>query len=226
MIIKKWAALLLLSGVVSLPVHAEFVHTDWKISGDRAATLDTESGLEWLKFSYTDNRSINDVKTEMSNSLAGWRFAALSEVAEVMNRILGTSFVSGVSGSASGSSGKGAMFADLFGITKDYSTDAFSRGLLYNPVSENASFAGVWFNKNPTYQNYNVNYLSSTYALTYRHDNNGVFLVSDGGTTLSSIEQPQLNMNNPDAPINADVPAPAGMVALGLLVLFGLKRRR
>ena len=47
----------------------------------------------------------------------------------------------------------------------------------------------------------------------------GWYLVSDGGLTYSSSEDPTRNINNPNAPVNqvpASVPAPA---SLGLLVL-------
>lgn len=55
----------------------------------------------------------------------------------------------------------------------------------------------------------------------------GVWLVSDGGTTLTSINNPTLNLNNPKAPINmADVSAPAGLAAAGVLMLMLGARRR
>jgi hypothetical protein len=53
----------------------------------------------------------------------------------------------------------------------------------------------------------------------------GVFLVSDGGTTLSSIENPSLNINNANAPIN-QVPLPTTLGLLGLAVSGMSFRRR
>lgn len=55
----------------------------------------------------------------------------------------------------------------------------------------------------------------------------GVYLVSDGGTTLSSINDPSININNPKAPINmADVSAPVGLATAGVLMLMLGARRR
>lgn len=59
-----------------------------------------------------------------------------------------------------------------------------------------------------------------------------MFLVSDGGTRLSSFNNPMLNINNPKAPVNqvpdalADVPVQAGFGLLGLLMAFGGRRRK
>jgi hypothetical protein len=67
----------------------------------------------------------------------------------------------------------------------------------------------------------NITYTSSAHYL-------GVFLVSDGGTTLSSINDPSLNINNSAAPINnaVSVPLPATLGLLGLsLAGFGLRRK-
>lgn len=82
-----------------------------------------------------------------------------------------------------------------------------------------------------------ANYDSKNYhtgsGLDYKNVHDGVYLVSDGGTTLSSISNPNLNINNPNAPVNqvpdapADVPVNAGFGLLGLaLMALGLRRRK
>lgn len=52
----------------------------------------------------------------------------------------------------------------------------------------------------------------------------GVYLVSDGGVTLSSINDPTLNQNNPNSPAKLSVPG--AIAALGLAGLFGWRRRK
>lgn len=52
--------------------HASFVHTDWKSTGDKKTTLDTSTGIEWLKLTETAGRSINDIKARFSTDLTDW----------------------------------------------------------------------------------------------------------------------------------------------------------
>jgi hypothetical protein len=53
----------------------------------------------------------------------------------------------------------------------------------------------------------------------------GVYLVSDGGTTLSLINDPSLNANNANAPASVPLPATAALLGLGLLG-FGARRNK
>ncbi|WP_447474303.1 hypothetical protein [Vibrio harveyi] len=43
----------LAAGLISTQASAAFVHTDWKQAGDGLATLDTVTGIEWLKLTET-----------------------------------------------------------------------------------------------------------------------------------------------------------------------------
>jgi hypothetical protein len=62
--------------------------------------------------------------------------------------------------------------------------------------------------------------------LEYRNYQVGMFMVSDGGTTLSSQQDPAINANNPAAPINnVSAANPATLSLLGLS-LMGLSFRR
>lgn len=57
----------------------------------------------------------------------------------------------------------------------------------------------------------------------FSHGNYSVWIVSDGGATYSSLNEPTLNINNPNSPINASAPLKLG--ALGLM-LVGMRRRK
>jgi hypothetical protein len=84
------------------------------------------------------------------------------------------------------------------------------------------------------YHNYDVAVTSD--AIKYA--NGGYFLVSDGGLTLSSINDPQLNINNPNAPINQQPEPPIippvvnvssplmGLSVLGLLCVALTRRKQ
>lgn len=62
---------------------------------------------------------------------------------------------------------------------------------------------------------------NSVYVDEYTHNMHGVYLVSDGGTTLSSRLDPTLNIENPNAPVNV----PLIGSAIALLGLFGVRRK-
>jgi parallel beta-helix repeat protein len=58
----------------------------------------------------------------------------------------------------------------------------------------------------------------------YTDNSYGVYLVSDGGTTLSSQQDPSINANNANAPAaNVSAPVLLGLMSLGL---FGFASRR
>ena len=69
---------------LSLNANAGLVHTDWKEAGDQQATLSEETGLEWLKLRNTDNMSINQVKSQLDTTYAGWRLPTNNEVGELI----------------------------------------------------------------------------------------------------------------------------------------------
>ena len=67
---------------LSFASHAELVSTDWKTAGDELATLDTETGIEWMDLSETDGLSINTVlsMTSAGGKFEGWRLPTEDEV--------------------------------------------------------------------------------------------------------------------------------------------------
>lgn len=68
------------------------------------------------------------------------------------------------------------------------------------------------------YEDYEAS--GSVYTSDFKSDDTGVFLISDGGLTISSIADPSLNANNIKAP-TVNVSAPVGLSAFGA-ALFGI----
>lgn len=64
----------------------------------------------------------------------------------------------------------------------------------------------------------------SRYDFDFSNVYSGVFLVSDGGETKSSIDNPNLNINDPSAPINT-VSTPVLMSLLSFGGLMVARRR-
>lgn len=209
----------------SQAAQAAFIHTDWKTTGDKQATLDTDTGIEWLKLNNTNYKSMNDVKASLGTTYAGWRLPTAAEVTQMFWRLLGapygsesgalnTRVVSGISGT------RKATALELLGQT----SPSYAYGWFEPAVGASTNFAGggVWGSDFYSYW---------TYSSSPARSSTGVFLVSDGGTTLSSLQDPSLNANNPNAPVNnmppepTDVPAPLGFVAL-LMIGVGLMARK
>jgi hypothetical protein len=229
------AATLLLS-ITS--AQAAFVQTDWSTTGDALATLHEETGLEWLNLSETNNMSINGVQALLDTTYSGWRLPTRSEVSTMMNDVFSEVTISEERFSQqvyypvyNPSIGSDHLFFQTIG----HDASRAIRGLYINDQygqreSETSTytvlFAGMYYltTSRATALNINANSPTSIAGEDYFTGQYGVYLVSDGGTTLSSQLDPSININNAAAPIN-DVSAPAllGLMGLGL---FGFAARR
>lgn len=197
--------------------------------------LDTDTGIEWLNIFATSGLSMSQVKASIaSGTLQGWRIPTNAEVESMYTRFfhgfnMNVHEYQNVSNSTLKS--RISAFKTLLGSPAyDHTKAAYydENGIL-RPI-------GV-FVRNSAYYMYGLNTtVSSITDGTKSASTGGYFqgflLVSDGGTTLSSVNNPALNINNPNAPINqvpetpADVPVHAGFGVLGLLLMaFGLRRR-
>lgn len=61
---------------------ASLISTDWNTSGDNLLTLDDATGLEWLDWSHTQNRSYADVSSKfgIGDEFEGFRYATFDEL--------------------------------------------------------------------------------------------------------------------------------------------------
>lgn len=230
----------------SLQAHAAFIETDWKSTGDKLSTLDTATGLEWLDLTLTKGRSIAHTIAELNEGglYKGWRLPSASEVHGLMSSILSDyawAFNQNVykSTQVAYSSNNGAshqvrQFWQLFGMTQIQQGDASgSFGMYLDPNYNGSLLAGPQNGTNTGSGRDRYIYNYTLPGASYAYHSYGVFLVNDGGVTLSSIQDPTLNASNPNAPVNqietevpsVDVPAPAGLFAL-VLVLIGCMYRR
>lgn len=238
------SALILASVLISAQANAAFVSTDWKSQGDAKATLDTETGLEWLDLNLTTGRSIFDVKQliKEGGSLFGWRLPTVSEVESLMlrffpewNLIPGTT--SGIERATTNgyTMPEGLNFSTLFSLSVQLNfADSFAQWStgMYSD-DDGSTYSAGWFRQH-FYANASVRNAVGIHhprsGESYRDTAYGVFLVSDGGTTISSINNPMLNVKNPNAPVNqvpADVPVHSGFVLMGLILMtFGLRIRK
>jgi MYXO-CTERM domain-containing protein len=208
------------------------VESDWQNTGDALATLDTDTGIEWLDLTQTDGMSINQAETSTvsGGTFEGWIFPTSAEVTQMIVN----AFPSQASKAQAGVDfvitnttidNEADAFRALFGRT-NYNTGYFhTLGILKGEASQTGDviYSGSDDKRNSEFVRISLNkYISNLYS--YKNTTFGVYLVSDGGTTLSSQMDPSINANNVNAPA-ADVSAPAllGLMGLGL---FGFAARR
>lgn len=232
----------LTAGLISTQASAAFVSTDWKVVGDAKATLDTSTGMEWLKITHADNKSRDFVlsETQSGGQYAGWRIPTLAEVRVLFNTLYFDYSLTGNSTFRSTTTTSGywndaKRFYDLFGQTdwRLQNGAYITHGIAYHYADNGTDwvYSGVIHRNNPTSpRTYTIEIIqgkAATIPTSSTNEYYSTFLVSDGGITLSSINDPMLNINNPNAPINtADVSAPLGLAGAGLLMIMLGGRRK
>ena len=197
--------------------HAGFIETSWKTIGDNKATLHEETGIEWLDLTQTDGESLAYVLDNLDGKYAGWRLPTKAEVETMFS-----AFFSDVDLSASRiNSIYSGSFVSLFGktATNVIAKENYTNGIYFDNNGD-AYGASAYARTiiNASYQN-----VISAEKLS-GNDSYGYFLVSDGGVTISSIENPSLNAKNANSPSN--VPEPLGLAAFLIGGLAFARRKK
>lgn len=211
------ARLALTTILMTSAAHAELVESDWKAEGDALATLDSNTGIEWLDLSETVGMSMDYVvsQTGVGGEFAGWRLPTSDELNVFFDEIIDPAVVT-----KSGETKSNALIDDIelfYSLVGETSNDSTPRSYgLYYRDNGAVRMTGVK-GTNTAY----LNYSHSIYSSSLEHALYGVWLVNDGGVTLSSINNPEMNAANSAAPIN-QVPVFAG----GALMVAGFFMRR
>ena len=243
---KGVAAFAITIAMVSGANAANYIPLDWKAEGDGLAFLDYDTGTEWLKLDQTKGMSINQVSAELGEGglFDGWRFATALEVQDIVTDLTGydTSqsryYYNNRESSPAVqeivddfSAQFGWTYKRISGSSWNVEHDYYSYGMYVN--EGNVNMAGVRWFKDPMttqrtrYYSYSyIDYTHESYTLDATAASRGVYLVADGGATLTTQEDMSLVENNANARL-ANVSAPGAVMAgLGLLSLAGLKRRK
>lgn len=196
----KATTALLASLLFSSGAFADAVKTDWIELGDKLAFVDTDTGIEWLKLSETKGQSV----TSVSHSYPGWRLPTETEINAMFYNIFDIVDPIG-SDSVFVTDEKKAYWLDLFGLTSGGRSSGFylkDNNYLFQAGASGANSIYTDYTNN-TYEQYKTNGVSFV----------GVFLVSDGGETLTSKNNPSINSAN-------DVPVGFGFLSAFLLPLL------
>jgi hypothetical protein len=211
----------------SINAHAGLVETDWKTAGDARATLDESTGIEWLDLTETKDLHYSEVVAQLDTTFAGWRLPTFDEVAGLMEVFFPGAQYTGSGYYTTGTLAQRQQWVDLLGYTTGdlalglHTKKGAPEYLAYSGVRVPESNYSYIYQSGGSYSKSGTHSRASVYAA-------GVFLVSDGGTTYSSINNPSLNANNANAPANtapANVSVPVGLGVMGM-GLLGLAFRR
>ncbi len=214
-------------GFTSLGANAEFVTTDVFNVNDQKGLVDTSTGIEWIKLGQVRNMSISDAQNLLSTTYAGWRLPTQSEVESMMYDIIGiTPNTDSTYANLRDARYKdeAIAFHNVFQATRYYSNHRWSKGL-YLDDNGNALYTDVYYDTRTGSDKIGDISLGLTTTIDMSSSYYGVYLVSDGGASISSINDPSININNPQSPIN-NVSTPALLGLFGLSFLVAGSRRK
>jgi hypothetical protein len=244
---KKVASLLGLL-LLSNAAQAELVAGDWLSEGDSQVTIDTDTGIEWLKLNNTSGMSVNQVIAELGRDgdFEGWRLPTSEEVQALIETVLPTHTWNDASTTThysykgygqKSSTDYAKTWIEVLGYTNETPTpttanwaiETHSYGLHVEDDGGVAMTGVLWQQSHNRGNDYYTtllfdDWVNSNFDMDWTNGNRlGVFLVSDGGVTLSSINDPSININNPNSPAKVSTP-----FAFGTILVIGMAsvRRR
>ncbi len=146
----KFLSIFVISTLASLPLVANAQLTSANTSlGNNTAGLDTETNLLWLHLDYTRNLSFNQVVSAQSSGgqLAGWRYATVSEWADLYNKLgfdsAATFYISSPSDQQRQAMSNAVSFLGNLSATND-PKDAFQGGLVGDSINPGAHRYFYW----------------------------------------------------------------------------------
>lgn len=216
----------------SINAHAGLINSSLVSEGDALITLHEETGLEWLKLSETDGMSYNEIIEAISEGgkYQGWRLPSYAEAraytAEALKGVSGITFDTDNVTVSSPHKSELNEFLKIVGTTIGYVTSNYSSGVngLYYDNDGGLKSVSAFRYGTDTYNGYVRYDYSTAQGKDVSSASTGFLLVSDGGISLGSKLNPEINANNPNSPFN-DVPVPL-ISAFGMLGLLAAGRKK
>lgn len=213
--------------IASLGANAGFIKGDLNSVGDQLSAVDTETGIEWINLTQTKGMSINQVQGLLETTFNGWRLPTRFEVNLAMNHA--TQLITQDNGSVTYAIGSNEMTGLLNAFGQSRTGSSYGTHGVYLNDDPNGSpvlSSGGYLKSSTGFGTFWDDDNHSSYTTSFAYSFLGVFLVSDGGVTISSIKNPSLNANNPNSPSNISVPLPATSMLLSLgLISFGFRKK-
>ena len=191
-------------GVLAGPPAGETIGSaDLATVGDDIAFIDYRTGKEWIRLSQTNSYTIETIQPELDGGVFdGFTIANASDVEELIRTITpeycspvytydqGTHYINPTQWNS---------WNSLQGIT-GYAYDRnWSNGLYYDGSTLKSAGTDYW------YESFRLPYRIMKFdrpGLTTAYNYMSIYLVSNGGNTLTSSASPWLLANNPNSPYN------------------------
>ena len=205
-------------------------------------------GLEWLDLTHTANRSVSEVSGLLGagQEFEGWRLPTDVEVEYLMDSIFssfatndGYTYKSGYTAYSSLERKFRSLFGTVYHVKTGYGGNQNQNWYSYGAYMQDDEllYAGSRYNNRiggGSTNQYAYLIEDSGIGDGYTYDRttstSGVFLVSDGGNTLTTQENMDMTSVNPNSPVHAVSVSEPPSAMIGLLGLAGLafnmRRRR
>lgn len=225
--------LLVLAAAFSLSANAEIMTTDKSSLNDQKVAFDTESGLEWLKFNKSPGVNVVTMESYLAQpngAWAGWRFPTVQEVVGLITGNFMTPEEFNVNDlktqylytAPKGTYNAADKLLEEMGTIRKTST-RYTSTMMFRDNDE------VWILHTLTRtgaDNSSDDYLGLYKVSDSNETSSGynMLLVSDGGATYSSLNDPVVQELQ-DAAKDVSLPL-GGVFAAGLLGAMALRRKQ
>ena len=239
MIKNTIVAATLFVGSINL-ANAELMNLNYIGGNDQQITLDTGTGIEWLKLTVTKGMSINDVQSKLGagEQFEGWQIPTYSQVMTfVENGLPNAAYIEGGSVSLTDSNSSMSVinevsdFAGYIGKTDYYSPQSVFKAYGYHlsEDGESAKYTRIDNYTSSTYSYKKVMRVGYGSATKNRSSTQyGVYLISYGGASLASINNPSINFDQDGNPAGevSSVPLSGSVFSLALImVAFRIRKK-
>ena len=190
---------------------ADVIHGDLNSLGDNSVILDLNTGLEWVTLENTRGLSISQALS--LDEFSGYRVATASEYEDLYFSVTGVRYEGTVSLSPI------ANFRDYDKLiaTIGKSGHAYSYGYVESGVEGEYYLSGVYSS--------GIRLSINKYTISSTGTNFGVYLVSQGGSSYSSLNDQEYRTLQSES--SFDVPVSSSFFALSLAFAgVSLKRRK
>lgn len=138
MLLTRFACWVFILFFFTSSTQAVLLSRDWQNPNDNLLTLDTDSGLEWLDWAYTVDRSYDDIASRfgMGGEFEGFRHATLDELSALYTN---TGFNFPTNSDASNIP-LAVNFVDLFGQTFSTTNGLGTEAIYNNPGAATDTF--------------------------------------------------------------------------------------